>query len=620
MTHDAEIEAPTKRGAFDVWAPHASRIELVLDPHGSATIVPMRELGDAWFAPEGTAADSVEPGVDYGYRIDGGETVLPAPNSRWQPFGVHGPSRTFDASAFAWTDPRWPGRQLAGSVIYELHLGTFTPEGTLDAAAGRLDHLVSLGVDFVELMPVNGFNGERGWGYDGVAWFAVHEAYGGPAAYQRFVDACHARGIGVVQDVVYNHFGPSGNYLGKFGPYLQSGTATGWGEMLNLDGPGSDEVRRYVLDNAAMWFDEYHVDALRLDAVHALHDTRAVHVLEALARETEARSARLGRPLTLIAESDLNDPRMITPFAAGGLGMHGQWSDDFHHAAHAAVTGEREGYYEDFADHGLASLAKVLERGFFHDGTLSTFRGRHHGRPLPTDTPAWRLVTCIQNHDQVGNRAAGDRFGQSLSDDQLVVAAALLLTSPFTPMLFMGEEWGARTPFAFFSSHPEPELAEAVSKGRVREFARMGWDRDTVPDPQDPSTFERSKLDWAELDTERGVRLQNAYRDLIALRRELPGLTSPWLSRANAVADEDARTLTVVRAGVQTAFNLGDEPREVQVTLPGTPSLTWASGAGVRLATDGDEHEHEHKHGPDAHGEQAFRLTLPAWSAAVVTS
>ena len=355
-------------------------------------------------------------------------------------------------------------------MIYELHIGTFTPEGTLDSAIERLDHLLDLGVDFVEVMPVNAFNGTHNWGYDGVGWFAVHEGYGGPDAYKRFVDACHAEGLGVVQDVVHNHLGPSGNYLPLFGPYLKDGRNT-WGDLVNLDGEGSAEVRRYILDNVRMWFEEFHVDALRLDAVHALSDTSEVHLLEEMAVETAAWSAHVRRPLTLIAESDLNDARLVTPREAGGYGLDAQWSDDFHHAVHVALSGETAGYYADFEP--LEALAKVCERGFFHDGTFSSFRDRDHGVPIDTDTmPTWRLVVANQNHDQIGNRARGDRLAEHLDDDQLACAALLTLAGPFTPMLFMGEEWAASTPFQFFTSHPEPELGKATADGpdrRVRE-------------------------------------------------------------------------------------------------------------------------------------------------------
>lgn len=413
-----------RRPPFSVWAPRAQRAELVADD----AVISMERADDGWFTPAGPVPDGE---VDYGYRLDGDELVLPDPRSRRQPGGVHGRSRTFDAGAHVWADTAWTGRPLAGAVLYELHIGTFTPGGTLDTAIDGLDELVELGIDAVEIMPVGAWSGTQGWGYDGVDWFAVHEGYGGPAAYQRFVDACHVRGLAVVQDVVYNHFGPSGNYLGRFAPYLADGRGTDWGDSINLDGHDSDEVRRYILDNARMWFEDHHVDGLRLDAVHALVDARAEPLLEELSRETDALAAHLRRPLTLIAESDRNDPRTILPREAGGTGMTGQWSDDFHHAVHVALTGETQGYYADFAS--LGALAHVLEQGFLHDGSWSSFRGRHHGRPLPRDTSAWRLVASIQNHDQVGNRAQGDRLSGTLGDRRLVLGAVLLLTAPFTP-------------------------------------------------------------------------------------------------------------------------------------------------------------------------------------------
>src|SRR3954452_46098 len=475
---------------------------------------------DDWWTP----ADEVELSreeTDYGYLIDDSDTPRPDPRSRRQPAGVHRRSRTHDAGRFAWTDDAWNGRQLAGAVIYELHVGTFTPEGTFDAALTRLDHLCSIGVDFVELMPVNAVNGTHNWGYDGVGWFAVHEPYGGPAAYQRFVDGCHAAGLGVIQDVVYNHLGPSGNYLPEFGPYLKQGANT-WGDFLNLDGPGSDEVRRYILDNVRMWLDDYHVDGLRLDAVHALNDAAHQHLLEEMAIEVAALSAHQRRPLTLIAESDLNDTRLVRPREAGGYGLDAQWSDDFHHAVHVALTRETAGYYADFEP--LGALAKVCERGFFHDGTWSSFRGRPHGFPVDVRAmPTWRLVVCSQNHDQIGNRARGDRISSlepgHLDDDQLACAALLTLCGPFTPMLFMGEEFAASTPFQFFTSHPEPELGRATAEGRIQEFAEHGWDAASVPDPQDPATFARSELNWSEASSGRGARLLEVYRALASLRR-----------------------------------------------------------------------------------------------------
>ncbi len=428
-------------------------MRLVVDGDGGGVIEMVRGE-DGWWEPD-HADDHVARildafhDVDYSYLLDDDQHDFPDPRTRRQ-YDVHEQSRLYDPATFAWTDASWTGRQLAGSVIYELHVGTFTPSGSLDEAIDKLDHLRSIGVDLVELMPVNAFNGTHNWGYDGVDWFAVSETYGGPPAYQRFVDACHAAGLGVVQDVVYNHLGPSGNYLPLFGPYLKPGRNT-WGDLVNLDDEGSTEVRRFILDNVHMWFADYHVDALRLDAVHALSDTSPVHILEEMAIETAALSAHLRRPLTLIAESDLNDPKLVTPREGGGYGLDAQWSDDFHHALHVALTGETTGYYADFEP--LSALAKVCQKGFFHDGTWSSFRGSDHGVPVDTEhLPAWRLVVCSQNHDQIGNRARGDRLTEHLDDDQLACAALLTLCGPFTPMLFMGEEWAASTPFQFFTS------------------------------------------------------------------------------------------------------------------------------------------------------------------------
>jgi maltooligosyltrehalose trehalohydrolase len=425
-------------------------------------------------------------------------------------------------------------------------------------------------------MPVNAFNGTHNWGYDGVLWSCVHEEYGGPAAYQRFVDACHAAGLGVIQDVVYNHFGPSGNYLPLFGPYLKEGRNT-WGDLVNLDGPGSDEVRRYILDNALMWLRDFHVDGLRLDAVHALADASPTHLLEEMAVEVAALSAHVRRPLTLIAESDLNDTRLVTPREAGGRGLDAQWSDDFHHALHVALTGETTGYYGDFAP--LSALAKVCERGFFHDGTWSSFRGRPHGRPVDRATmPSWRLVVCSQNHDQVGNRATGDRLTAHLDDDQLACAALLTLCGPFTPMLFMGEEFAASTPFQFFTSHPEPELGRATAEGRIEEFASHGWDAADVPDPQDPATFARSELDWSEASSGRGARLLEVYRALAVLRRRLPDLTDPALTKVECTADESTRVFTLRRGRAVIAVNFGAEPATVAVP-EGELAFTTPAGA-----------------------------------------
>ena len=568
---------------FRVWAPKAPSMTLQIDGQRR----PMLPEADGWWAVEAE-------GSDYGYLIGDAETPRPDPRSRRQPDGVHGLSQVFDPSAYQWQDSAWTGRQLPGGVIYEMHIGTFTPEGTLDSAIDRLDHLVELGITHVEVLPVNGFNGTHNWGYDGVLWYTVQETYGGPEAYQRFVDACHSRGLAVIQDVVYNHLGPSGNYLPEYGPYLHEASSNTWGSSVNLDGEGSDIVRRYILDNLLMWLGDYHVDGLRLDAVHALVDHRAVHLLEEMSEEVAALSAHVGRPLTLIAESDLNDPRMIRSREAHGFGMDAQWSDDFHHALHVNLTGETTGYYEDF--NSIGALASVIEAGFFHAREFSTFRGRTHGRPIDRElTPAWRLVTFAQDHDQIGNRAIGDRLTATLDENRLALAALIMLTAPSTPMLFMGEEWAASTPWQFFTSHPEPELGEATAKGRIAEFERMGWDPAVVPDPQDPETFTRSKLDWSELegDDTSHQRMFRLYQRLIGLRRERPELTDPRFGAVSVEFDETERWLVVHRGAVSVAVNLSDVV--VSLQLDGT----------ILLATD-----------PGA--DSADGLQLPPFSGAIV--
>jgi len=536
---------------FAVWAPKPDTVRL--DVGGAVS--PMTRGEDGWWrATVDTAADA-----RYGFLLDDDPTVLPDPRSPRQPDGVHEPSQLWQRPEP--TDTGWDGRSVQGAVIYELHIGTFTAAGTFDAAIDKLDHLVDLGVDFVEVMPVNAFSGTHGWGYDGVLWYAVHEPYGGPDGLVRFVDACHRRGLGVLIDAVFNHLGPSGNYLPRFGPYLSS-ASNPWGEGINIADAQSDEVRRYIIGCALRWMRDFHADGLRLDAVHALFDTTAIHILEELAAETDALAEQLGRPLSLIAESDLNDPRMITPRPEHGHGMAAQWDDDIHHGIHTAVSGERQGYYADFGS--LATLAKTLRHGFFHAGTYSSFRQRRHGRPLDTSTiPATRLLAYTCTHDQVGNRALGDRPSQNLTYGQLAVKAALVLCSPYTAMLFMGEEWGASTAFQFFSSHPEPELARATAEGRKREFADHGWDADDIPDPQDPQTFQRSKLNWSEVSDGEHAKLLQLYKDLIALRRSESDLADPWLDNLIVDYDEADRWIALRRGGLTVACNLGAEPVRV---------------------------------------------------------
>lgn len=452
-------------------------------------------------------------------------------------------------------------------MIYELHLGTFTAAGTFDSAIEKLDYLVDLGVDFVELMPVNSFAGTRGWGYDGVLWYSVHEPYGGPDGLVRFVDACHARGLGVLIDAVFNHLGPSGNYLPRFGPYLSS-ASNPWGEGINIADADSDEVRRYIIGCALRWMRDFHADGLRLDAVHALVDTTAIHILEELATETDWLATQLGRPLSLIAESDLNDPRLITARERGGYGLTAQWADDIHHAIHTAVSGERQGYYADFGS--IATLAHTLRHGYFHAATYSSFRRRRHGRPLDTSAqtgiPATRLLAYTCTHDQVGNRALGDRPSQNLTAGQLAVKAVLALLSPYTAMLFMGEEYGASTPFQFFSSHPEPELARATAEGRKTEFAEHGWDASKKGDPRPAGPADLRPVQ-AELGRGRHGRARPPAPAVPRLDRVAAQRSRPRRSVAGAPHRRLRRGSALDRAGpgpaahrVQSGCRAGDGP------------------------------------------------------------
>ncbi|MEU0759672.1 malto-oligosyltrehalose trehalohydrolase [Streptomyces microflavus] len=541
---------------FEVWAPEADTVVL----EAAEVRYPMERdpLREGWWSAEAEAAD----GERYGFRVDDGP-LLPDPRSRRQPDGPDGPSAVVDQGAYAWREG-WAGRRLTRAVLYELHVGTYTPEGTFDAAAARLGHLAELGVTHVSLMPVCPFPGTNGWGYEGVSLWAVHEPYGGPEGLKRFVDTAHGLGLGVILDVVHNHLGPSGNYLPAFGPYFTDTHHTPWGAAVNLDAPGSDEVRAFLLGSALAWLRDYRLDGLRLDAVHALADTRALTFLEELSTAVDALAVELGRPLGLIAESDLCDPRTTTPRQAGGLGLHAQWNDDFHHALHTALTGESQGYYADFARAPLAALAKTVTSAFFHNGTWSSFRGRTHGRPVDvTRSPAHRFVGYAQTHDQIGNRALGDRLAASLSPGLQACAATLVLTGPFTPMLFMGEEWGARTPWQFFTDHTDPELAEAVRNGRRREFGAHGWAEEEIPDPQDPATRDRSCLDWSEPEREPHARLLDWYRRLIALRRTLPDLHDPDLASVKTAFDEDARWIAYRRGDLRIAVNLADKPAAI---------------------------------------------------------
>ena len=555
-----------------VWAPAAQTVELHLPSQDR--LVGMIPVPGGWW----TAPFDLEPGTDYAFRVDGSPN-RPDPRSALQPDGVHGPSRTVDPDTWRWTDQNWAGKDLRGSVIYELHVGTFTPEGTLDAAASRLGHLVDLGVDIVELMPLAAFPGKAGWGYDGVGLWAVHEAYGGPDALARFVNAAHNAGIGVCLDVVYNHLGPSGNYLSVFGPYFTPAHHTPWGEAVNYDHDGSQQVRAFVIDSALRWMRDFHIDALRLDAIHEIKDDAAAaatpqrHVLAELSDAVAALSIELGRPLSLVAEADLNDVGVITPTSeeppakAPSLGMTAQWADDVHHALHARLTGEDQGYYGDFAEPG--AWAKAYGGAFLHNGTWSTFRERNWGAPVPEDTDPRRFVVFGSDHDQVGNRAVGDRPSAILDDAALAATAALVLLSPYTPMLFMGEEWGTRTPFQFFTDHEEDDLARSVSEGRVREFAGFGWDADEIPDPQAAATVEASRLRWSELDEAEHARMLAWYQALTTLRRNLD-----WSQRtAWPQVDEIDDVLMVTYDDIVVAANLSGQERPAPALS--TVLLSW---------------------------------------------
>jgi maltooligosyltrehalose trehalohydrolase len=558
---------------FEVWAPVAKSVSVQINNRA----IPMSGPdSQGWWRVK---ADSASPGTDYGYLIDDDPKPYPDPRSQWQPNGVHGLSRVYDHTAFQWSDSHFQAAPLASAIIYELHIGTFTPEGTLDSAITRLDHLVEIGITHVELMPLNSFSGNHGWGYDGVALFAVHEPYGGPDALKRFIEAAHQRGLAVLLDVVYNHFGPVGNYTSKFGPYLTDAHKTPWGSAVNLEEAGSHQVRRFFCDNALMWMRDFHIDGLRIDAVHAFVDRSAIHILEQLSVETESLAAMVAHQKVLIVESDLNDPQLIMPRPCSGLGMDAQWNDDFHHALFTVLVKEDlGGYYCDF--NSLAYLAKSLKETFVYDGMYSQYRNRHHGRPVGNQSQH-RFVGFIQNHDQVGNRAIGDRVAQIVGPDRARIAAALVLLAPFIPMLFQGEEWGASTPFQYFADHDDPELARLVSEGRKREFAAFGWDPANIPDPEKRETFERSKLNWNELSGSDHAEMLAWYRDLIRLRRSTPSLNNGEPGNTSASFNEEQKWLCMRRGSIIVACNFSEENQSV----PSHPesNLLLASRPGVEI-------------------------------------
>ncbi|HEV2282822.1 MAG TPA: malto-oligosyltrehalose trehalohydrolase [bacterium] len=596
---------------FRVWAPKARAVQVhLLSPAERVIPLEPRERG----YHEADVPD-VGAGVRYRYVLDGG-LEYPDPASRLQPDGVHGPSEVADP-AFTWTDADWRGLTLADHIIYELHVGTFSEEGTFDGVIGQLDALVDLGVTAVELMPVAHFPGTRNWGYDGVYLYAVHTAYGGPDGLKRLVDACHRRGIAVILDVVYNHLGPEGNYLGAFGPYFTSRYHTLWGDAVNFDGPDSDEVRRFVLDNACRWTEEFHIDGLRLDAVHAIFDGSARHILEELGAAVHESGRALGRRVCVIAESNLNDPRLTRPVHRGGYGLDAVWSDDFHHALHTLLTGERLRYYEDFG--GVGDLALAWTEGFVVSGRYSPFRRRYHGAPS-RDVPAPRFVVCAQNHDQVGNRALGERLSDLVGFEALKLAAGVVLLAPFVPLLFMGEEYGEIAPFLYFTDHGDPELGEAVRRGRRAEYRES-----EPPDPQSPETFERSRLRRALAHQPRHRALLEFYATLIRLRKTVPALANLSKEPMEVLAvgqsapvegdgapGDDARVMVARRwrrdSAAVAAFNFSPSRTAVEIPLPAGRWTLLLDSADATWAGPGRAASEQIESGG------TVRLTLAPWS------
>jgi maltooligosyltrehalose trehalohydrolase len=548
------------RTLFRVWAPQASTVELRI-VHPEERRVQLAHARSGYFQ---SAVEAVSPGALYVYRLDG-EKDRPDPASRFQPQGVHGPSQVVD-EAFPWNDTCWFGLPLRDYIVYELHVGTFTQQGTFAAIIPHLPELKELGITAIELMPVAQFPGARNWGYDGVFPFAVHQSYGGPEELKRLVNACHREGLAAILDVVYNHLGPEGNYLGDFGPYFTERYKTPWGSALNFDGPESDPVRRFFIDNALYWITEFHFDGLRLDAVHAILDHSPYTFLEELAEAVQERAKKLNRQIFLFPESAANDARLIRPRQIGGYGLDAQWNDDFHHALRGVLTGENSGYYSDYGE--FNQLVKTYREGFVYSGQYSRHRRHRHGTST-REIPAERFVVFAQNHDQVGNRMLGERLSQLVSFEELKLAAAAVLLSPFIPLLFMGEEYGEEAPFQYFMSHHDPALVEAVRKGRREEFATFGWQAEP-PDPQDEATFLRAKLNHQLRLEGRFHELLMFYRELIRLRKSLAPLARLSKENCEVIGFERERVLVLSRVSederVVVAFNFN--PSRVSISLP----------------------------------------------------
>jgi maltooligosyltrehalose trehalohydrolase len=573
-------------------------------------IVPMERYADGLHA---VTLVGLQAGSRYVYMLDG-ERARPDPVSRFQPEGVHGPSEVVDPAAFPWTDQEWKGLPLTSFIIYELHSGTFTAEGTFTAVVPYLEYLRNeVGITAIELMPVAEFPGSRNWGYDGTHPYAPHSAYGGPQGLKTLVNACHEKGLAVILDIVYNHLGPEGNYLGEYGPYFTDCYKTPWGRAVNFDGEESAEVRRYFIDNALYWVTEYHVDALRLDAIHGIFDASPAHILQELGEAVYAQAEALGRTILVIAESDLNDNRVITDLNKGGWGLDAQWSDDFHHSLHTLLTGERNGYYQDFGR--LADLTTAITDGFVYQGQVSAFRQRPHGTPS-RQLPGERFVICSQNHDQVGNRAYGDRLSTLVPFPALKLAAGLVLCAPNIPLLFMGEEYGETAPFLYFTSHTDPALAQAVREGRRREFAKFAWEQE-VPDPQDPQTFARSRLnhDLRQQAPHRAVL--RFYQDLIALRKRSPTLRNCSKEHLDLRMLSDQQVLLIRRWQPQEEELLlfaSFSPELVSITLS-LPSGRWQRVLDAQTEQYGGSGQMELP--PMLHGGKRTNLVLAPFAFAL---
>ncbi|HEY0304888.1 MAG TPA: malto-oligosyltrehalose trehalohydrolase [Longimicrobiales bacterium] len=539
---------------FVVWAPFRNEVSIEIVGHEGKRY-PLKRGDRHYF----TGTVPVGAGARY-YVVADDRPGRPDPASRYQPEGVHGPSEVV-AAAFDWTDQEWRGRALNEYVIYELHIGTFSEEGTFDGAIKHLDELTELGISAIEIMPIAQFPGHRNWGYDGVLPFAVQNSYGGPAALKRLVDACHARGIAVVLDVVYNHLGPEGNYLGEFAPYFTGKFKTPWGPAVNVDEAHSDEVRRYFIENALEWITDYHIDALRLDAVHGILDTSAQPFLAELSEAVAQRAKKLKRQVFLIAESDLNDVRMISPVAQGGMGMHSQWTDDFHHSLHALLTGETTGYYRDYGT--VAHLAESFRSAYVYKGNYSEYRQRRHGND-PAGARDEQFVVCMQNHDQIGNRMLGERISVVTDFERQKVGAAAALLSPFVPLLYMGDEYGETQPFPYFIDHSDRKLISAVRKGRKEEFAAFAWQGEPL-DPVSPKTFGSARMRRPQGDAHAAMR--RFYQRLLQLRKEFR-LGAGAQSGRRVTSHDDAAAITIVSPVVALVFAFGNEARQLRFSLP----------------------------------------------------